>query len=206
MKNTKKIVSLTVVVAAVLFLSSCNPVENKTKSASMLIVESIQGQDISGKAASYLQSDVYKESTSTVIADVATATLRTETLDPSPLLGNSQYNDILVTRYTVAYSRTDGKNTPGVDVPYPFEGSLSALVKVGSTTSFSFIVVREVAKLEMPLVRLADGRAEGVIQVTANIEFYGHDMTNNNVKTTGDLAIFFAQYADSGPPTPALLK
>jgi hypothetical protein len=206
MKNTKKIVSLTVVVAAVLFLSSCNPVENKTKSASLLIVESIQGQDISGKAASYLQSDVYKESTSTVIADVATATLRTETLDPSPLLGTSQYNDILVTRYAVAYSRTDGKNTPGVDVPYPFEGSLSALVKVGSTTSFSFIIVREVAKLEMPLVRLADGRAEGVIQVTAKIEFYGHDMTNNNVKTTGDLAIFFAQYADSGPPTPALLK
>ena len=206
MKNTKKIASLTVVVAAVLFLSSCNPVENKSKSPSLLIVESIQGQDISGKAASYLQSDVYKESTSTVVADAAAATLRTETLDPAPLLGTSQYSDIMVTRYTVSYSRTDGKNTPGVDVPYPFEGSLSALVKVGSTTSFSFIIVREVAKLEPPLVRLADGRAEGVLQVTANIEFYGHDMTNKEVKATGSLAIFFAQYADSVSPTPALLN
>jgi hypothetical protein len=196
MKNIKKILSITVIVSAILFLYSCNPVENKSESASMLIIDGIQGKDIKGTAANYLQSDVYKEKSFTVTADVASATLRTQTLDPKPMMGTSSYNDILVTRYTVSYSRTDGKNVPGVDVPYPFEGSLSALVKVSSTATVSFIVVREVAKLEPPLIGLANGAAEGVLQVTAQIDFYGHDMTNHNVKATGYLAIYFAQYAD----------
>jgi uncharacterized lipoprotein YehR (DUF1307 family) len=202
MKNIKKILSLTVIISAILLLSACNPVENKSQSPSLLIVENILGKDIEGKAVNYLQSDVVINST--VIADVASTTLRAETMDPAPMLGTSPYNDILVTRYTVSYSRTDGRNVPGVDVPYPFEGSLSILVKVGTTTTFSFVVVREVAKLEPPLIGLVDGGAEGVLQVTAKIDFYGHDLTNNNVKATGYLAIYFANYVDqetTPPPT-----
>ncbi len=194
MKNMKKVLSISFVLPVLLILSACNPIEDDSKSSSMLIVESIRGQDQEGNAADYLQSDVEKQGS--VFADIATATLRAETLDPDPLLGTSQYNDIIVNRYTVTYSRVDGKNTPGVDVPLPFEGSLSALVKVGNTTSFSFVVVREVAKLEPPLVRLAEGRAEGVLQVVARIDFYGQDMTNNKVKATGYLTIYFANYVD----------
>jgi hypothetical protein len=196
MKNTKKILGLMAIASAILLLYSCNPVENDTRSASQLVVEAVTGTDSGGKTADFLQSDVVTNAT--IYADVAGATLRAETLDPAPLLGNSQFNDILVTRYTVSYSRTDGRNTPGVDVPYPFEGSLSALVKVGSTTAISFVVVREVAKLEPPLIGLVDGGAELVLQVTAKIDFYGHDMADREVKATGYLAIFFANYADSG--------
>jgi hypothetical protein len=197
MKNTTKTLSIVVIVSAILLFTSCNPIENNSKSASMLTVENIQGTDISGQAASYLQSDVLK-SNSTVTADTAAATLSAATLDPDPLMGTSQYSDILVTRYTVSYSRTDGKNVPGVDVPYPFEGSLSVLVKSGSSATFSLIVVREVAKLEPPLVALADSRAEGVLQVTARIDFYGRDPANRTVTATGYLAIFFANYTDTG--------
>jgi hypothetical protein len=206
MKNTKKILSLTVIISAILLLSACNPVENKSKSPSLLIVENLLGKDVDGKAVNYLQSDVVTNST--VIADVATATLRAETLDPAPMLGTSLYSDILVTRYTVSYSRTDGRNVPGVDVPYPFEGSLSALVKVGTTTTFAFVIVRDVAKLEPPLIGLVDGGAEGVLQTTAKIDFYGHDMTNNNVTATGYLAVYFANYVDqqTTPTTPTLFK
>lgn len=196
MKNTKKALSITVLVWAILLLYSCNPIEDDSKSASMLIVENILGSDTEGKAVNYLQSDVVTNST--VTADIASATLRAETLNPKPILGTSSFNDVLVTRYTVSYSRTDGKNVPGVDVPYSFEGSLSALVNVGSTTTFSFVVVREVAKLESPLIKLADGRAEGVLQVTAKVDFYGQDMTNNKVKATGYLTIYFANYVDKG--------
>jgi hypothetical protein len=208
MKNIKKILSLTVIISAILLLSACNPVENKSKSPSLLIVENLLGKDIDGKAVNYLQSDVLKYD-ATITADVATATLRAETLDPAPMLGTSLYSDILVTRYTVSYSRTDGRNVPGVDVPYPFEGSLSALVKVGTTTTFSFVIVREVAKLEPPLIGLVDGGAEGVLQTTAKIDFYGHDMTNNNVTATGYLAVYFANYVDEAPApptTPTLFK
>ncbi len=196
MKNTTKILSIVVIVSAILLFTSCNPIENHSKSASILTVENIQGTDISGQAANYLQSDVLLNN-NTVTADTAAATLSAATLDPDPLLGTSQYSDILVTRYMVSYSRTDGKNVPGVDVPYPFEGSLSVLVKSGSSATFSLVVVREVAKLEPPLVALADLRAEGVLQVTARIDFYGQDLASRTVTTTGHLAIFFANYADT---------
>lgn len=194
MKNRKKILSLSVILPVLLILAACNPIEDETKSGSMLIVERIQGEDAQGNTVDFLQSDVIKNNT--VYADAAIATFRAATLDPNPLLGTSQYNDIVLTKYTVSYSRTDGKNTAGVDVPLPFEGSLSTLIRVGSTTTVSFVVVREVAKLEPPLIALANGRAEGVLQVTARIDFYGHDLANRNVKATGYLPIYFANYAD----------
>lgn len=112
-------------------------------------------------------------------------------------MGTSQYNDVVVTRYLVSYSRTDAKGVPGVDVPYPFEGSMSTVVKAGSTASVSFVIVREVAKMEPPLVRLVDIGAEQVLTCTAKIEFYGHDTVNRTVKATGYLTIYFANYADT---------
>ncbi len=194
MKNRKKIHSLSVILPVLLILSACNPIEDETRSASILVVERIQGQDYEGNTADYLQSDVIKNNS--VFADVATATLRASTLDPAPMLGTSQYNDIVLTKYTVSYSRTDGKNTPGIDVPLPFEGTLSVLLRVGSSTGVSFVIVREVAKMEPPLIALAEGRAEGVLQVTARVDFYGHDLANRNVKATGYLPIYFANYVD----------
>ncbi len=194
MKNRKKVLSILVILPVFLILSACNPIEDETRSSSFLIVEKIQGQDYEGNTTDYLQSDVIKNNS--VFADVATATLRAATIDPNPLLGTSQYNDIILTKYTVSYSRTDGKNSPGVDVPLPFEGTLSVLVRVGSSTGVSFVIVREVAKMEPPLIALAEGRAEGVLQVTARIDFYGHDLANRNVKATGYLPIYFANYVD----------
>jgi hypothetical protein len=194
MRNLKKLFLISLLLTAAFLLNSCNPIEDDSKSSSMLIIESILGQDAEGTEANYLQSDVLKENT--VFADVAVAHMRAATVDPAPLLGSSHYNDILITRYTVSYSRTDGKNTAGVDIPYPFEGSLSTLIKVGAVTSLNFVVVREASKLELPLINLADGGAEGVLTCTAKVDFYGHDMTNNNVKATGYLTIHFANYVD----------
>ncbi len=153
MNNMKKALRIAVVLAAFLALYSCNPVEDDSESASMLLVDSIMGVDADNNDANFLQSDVVMDSGS-IRADSATATLRAETLDPDPILGASPYNDIFVTRYLVSYSRTDGKSVPGVDVPYPFEGSMSAVVKAGSTIDVSFVIVREVAKMEPPLIEL----------------------------------------------------
>lgn len=201
MKNMKKAISVAVILPAVLLLFGCNAVEDDSRSPSMLVVESIRGEDIEGNLSDFLQSDVLRGDS--VIADIATAVMRAETLDPNPLMGTSSFNDILLTRYTVSFTRTDKTAAvPGLDVPYPFEGSLSTLIRVGSSTSFTFVVVREVAKLEPPLDRLADGRAEGVLQCTAKIDFYGHDMANNNVKATGYLAVYFANYVDPEEETP----
>ena len=202
MNTMKKSLRIAVILSAFLALYSCNPIEDDSRSASMLLVDNVLGTDAEGKSGNFLQSDVVLSSGS-IRSDSATATLRAETLDPDPLLGTSLYNDLVVTRYLVSYTRTDGRNVPGVDVPYPFEGSMSTVVKAGSTASVSFVIVREVAKLEPPLIRLIDLGAEQVLTCTAKVEFYGHDTTNRTVKATGYLTIYFANYADeeAQPPT-----
>jgi len=196
MNKMKKAARLAFILSAFLVLYSCNPVEDDSRSASMLLVDNMLGTDIEGNDGNFLQSDVLMSSGS-VRADSASATLRAETIDPDPVLGTSLYNDIVVTRYLVSYTRSDNRNVAGVDVPYPFEGSMSTVVKTGSSASVSFVIVREVAKLEPPLIRLVDVGAEQVLTCTAKVEFYGHDTTNRTVKATGYLTIYFANYADS---------
>jgi hypothetical protein len=195
-KKSRRTLFLLAVLPAILVLSACNPLEDESKSSSFIIVESITGKDAEGNTANFLQSDVVL-SDSTVVADIAEATLQAALLDPAPILDTSQYNDIILDRYIVSYSRVDGKNRQGVDIPYSFEGSLSQILRVDTSTTISFVVVREVAKLEAPLFDLIQNRAEGVIEAVAKIEFYGHDLVNNKVTATGYLTIFFANYADT---------
>lgn len=187
--------------ALALFAWACNPVEDDSTSPSMIVVEAIRGTDANDKEADFLQSDVLEVDDTTqatsIKADVAVATLKATMLDPSPIRGISQWGDITLKRYVVSFSRTDGKNSPGVDIPYPFEASLTVLLKLNTSKDVGFVVVREVAKAEPPLVNLAGNRAEGVIQCTARIDFYGEDMTGKKVTATGTLPVFFANYADS---------
>ena len=137
MNNTRKTLSLILVLPLLLLLTSCNKVENDSRSASLLILENLVGTDATGTEANFSQSDVLKVDTTTgggtVIADSAAATFRVQSLDPAPIMGTSPYYDVTLDRYTVSYSRTDGKNNPGTDVPYPFEGSLTAVVPLGGT-------------------------------------------------------------------------
>ena len=201
MRKTKIVLQTTILSMIVLFLFSCNPLENTTQSNSLLIVVQILGTDFEGQAANYLQSDVLREGQTGgyVVADTARATLRAELLNPSPEAESSIYDGIYVTRYVVSYIRSDGRNTPGVDVPHSFEGSMHVWLQIGQEEEVSFIIVREVAKMEPPLLDLHDAREEGVLQVTAQIDFYGHDTVNNQVKATSNLAIYFANYMEAGP-------
>jgi len=200
MKKVNYLLKLMVILPAICFFISCNAVENETDSSSILVVESIMGQDMEDNEANFLQSDVlYQDPTTdveTIYADTAVATLRTRLLNPLSVTGPSQYNDIMLDRYVVTYFRSDGNNTEGVDVPYSFEGQMSVNIPVDSEVGVSFVIVREVAKLELPLVNLQAARDVGVLQVHAKVEFFGHDMANKNVKATGYLDIFFANYAN----------
>jgi len=200
MKNLKNALLIMAILAAVFPLLTCTSLENKTKSPSYIVVESIKGTTADGLAADFLQSDVQKINATTsqpfVTSDTAAATLSAHTLDPQPIVGTSQYEDVLLTRYVVHYFRADGKNVEGVDVPYSFEGSMNVLLKINIATDVSLVVVREVAKMEEPLINLVSSRDVGVLQVTARIDFYGHDMDNNTVTATGYLPVFFANYND----------
>ena len=183
MKNWLKIL---VFVPTLFCLFSCNPIEDDSKSDSVLLIVNILGTDTEDNEVNFLQSDVVTINSQTGAAvvsdDAAKVTFAVQTLDPNPLLGTSYYNDIFVNRYVVSFSRTDGNNQEGVGVPYSFEGALTARVQVDSQTDAVFILVRAVAKLEPPLVNLREGRGEGVLKTTAKIDFYGHDTLGNKVK------------------------
>lgn len=200
MKKAKNALKITVILMGLFFLFSCNPIADESKSDSILLVVSVTGLDLEQNEVEYLQSDVISYSADSqqyyVTGDAAKVTLTAKLLNPSTTVEASLYNSIQVTRYTVQYIRSDGKSVEGVDVPYSFEGAISANIEIDASVEASFIVVREVAKQESPLVDLIEARGEGVLEVVAKIDFYGHDMTNNKVKATGYLTIFFANYID----------
>jgi len=198
MKKTNVFIKIVTLIPILLFVFACNPIENDSNSTMLLIVESLMGTDQEGNDSNFIQSDVLSEDSATgqdtIFADIATAALKANFLDPEPLLGTSQYNSIIVTRYIVSYFRSDGKNREGIDVPYSFEGYLNEQIEANQTVNISFVIVREVAKAEPPLVDLSLGRSDGVLEVTAKVEFYGHDLTNREVNATAYISIFFANY------------
>ncbi|MEZ5284082.1 MAG: hypothetical protein R2712_04580 [Vicinamibacterales bacterium] len=119
--------------------------------------------------------------------------------NPGPLdnpTAPSSLNQITITRYHVTYRRSDGRNTPGVDVPYGFDGAITATIPQNSPVSFAFDVVRNQAKLESPLINLRGAGGSLVISTLAEIEFYGRDQAGNEVVATGTLSINFADFAD----------
>jgi len=177
------------------FSISCNKIENDTRSNSILIIKSIKAINWEEEEADVLFSDVIveKEDSIYVQSDLAVVELTAELMNPSPGLESSVYNNIMIDRYIVHFERSDGKNTPGVDVPYPIEGNLSVLVEVGTSVKVSFVVVTINAKREPPLINLVNGN-EPEIKATAVIELYGHDLANNKVKATGYLQVFFNNY------------
>ena len=69
-----------------------------------------------------MQSDV-RDDTGTVVNDNVKLTRRIRTEEPVGAC--TAINAVTLTRYHVDYRRTDGRNTPGVDVPYSFDGGLS---------------------------------------------------------------------------------
>lgn len=186
--------------AAVVLLSGCNPVENASQSATLLKVVSLMGFDLKGSEQAYALSDVLTQDPTTGaqswIADPAKVTFSAQLLDPKSINGASPYNDILITRYIVTFQRADGKNAQGIDVPYSFEGSMSVLVPIGTATTATFILVREVAKQEPPLLNLKDANPGDGIYATAKVDFYGHDGANKLVKATGYLSVTFANYGN----------
>jgi hypothetical protein len=195
-----KVLRAAALLALVFALAACNPVENDSQSASLVVVESLKGVDAQGNDADFLASDVVlinaDSGSRSWRADSAVATLSVRSLDPQPILGTSQYYDVQMTRYVVTYFRSDGKNVPGRDVPYSFDGMMSLTIPVGSTGSVAFVLVREVAKQELPLLGLYQANPGDVLNMTAKIEFYGHDLANRTVKATGYIPVYFANYAD----------
>jgi len=103
-------------------------------------------------------------------------------------------NQVTITRYHVEYVRSDGRHTPGVDVPYGFDGAVTGTVTGTSQTQLVFLLVRNIAKTESPLLELAD--TKNLISTMANVTFYGTDLAGNTISATGSIQIDFGNFGD----------
>ena len=110
--------------------------------------------------------------------------------------GPSTNNAITVNRYRVSYRRSDGRNTPGIDVPYAFDGAITFTVAPGGEQTVPFNLVRVQAKLESPLMNLRGLGGSVVISTIADVTFYGRDQVGRDVSVTGTIGVNFADWAD----------
>jgi hypothetical protein len=197
MKATQiaRIVMLTLAAAS----ASCGSVVREGTGTSFLVIANLEGasgaepDDFGG----LLQSDVVTvvDNRPTVFSDTGRVTLRLALKDPGPAgspLEPTQNQAITVNRYRVRFVRADGRNTPGVDVPYGFDGAFTMTVTNESQATFE--LVRHVAKAEAPLGALANNFT--VISTVAEITFYGRDLTGHEVSVVGHLTVDFGNFAD----------
>jgi len=197
-------------VAAIAASVSCGDVVRQGRSPVYLVINSLQasaGGGTSGTLAGTLQSDVLTNVTSpapctteapcaTIFSDNGEVSLRlslrdlgTATDPTTPSLNN----EVTITRYRVVYRRADGRNTPGVDVPYPFDAAVTVTVGADGASS-GFQLVRNAAKQEAPLRALATN--PDIISTIADVTFYGHDQAGNDVSATGSITVDFGNFGD----------
>ncbi len=180
---------------------SCNKIENDFRTNTVLIIDSVYAvvDNAVKSGQTYIESDVckYDEETQscTVYSDTAQVTVRNLPLNPDAEA--SFYSDLKVIRYKVEFYREDGKNTPGVDIPYPVSGSIDVNVPVGETVNFFVVVVPQMAKLQPPLNRLVGGQSESIIKAIARITLYAEDINGNQVSAEGQIDVYFADFADN---------
>jgi len=104
-------------------------------------------------------------------------------------------NFITITRYRVEFFRADGRNTPGVDVPFAFDGGMTLTVG-GPGSEAVFTIVRNQAKGEAPLAALVGGGGAVVISAIARVTFFGRDQTGREVTVSGQISVNFADWGD----------
>lgn len=152
------------------------------------------------KFSNTLISDVLTvvNGTPTVFQDNGRVTLHVALKDiggPGSPNTPSANNRIVVERYHVTYIRADGRNTPGVDVPYGFDGMVTGTISE-SSSQLIFPMVRAAAKAEAPLAALIGGGGAQHISCFAQITFYGHDIAGNAVSVQGQMTVDFADWGD----------
>ena len=200
-------------VAAVALLAgsvSCGNVAEQGKAPVTVIIDSLEAAsgaspgDMGGFLLSDVQTMVEQEvdgatvQVATVFNDVARASMRLIAKDAGNqqnALAPTPWNAVTINRYRIVYVRADGRNTPGVDVPFPVDGAVT--VTLGQTpTTVPFEIVRHQQKLEQPLRALATFGGRLFISTIAEITFYGVDTVGNTVQAKGTISVSFSDYAD----------
>jgi hypothetical protein len=197
------------VTLATVVTAGCGDYVRESRSPSQLVMVELVGASGAepDKFGGTLYSDVVtlvkrdvngqQQEVPTTFSDNGRVTLRLILRDPgSPgvTTAPSELNAVTINRYRVVYRRADGRNTPGVDVPFPFDSAITFTVSSDGTFQMPFEIVRHVAKEEAPLLGLTS--AATVISTIAEVTFYGRDQAGNDIAATGTIGIEFGNFGD----------
>jgi hypothetical protein len=206
MRIVRRFLTLAVLVAAT---TSCGDAVRNSSSAVYLTVMSFTAAPGGGHGAgtftSTLLSDV--QVLVTTPAPCSTASPCATVFDDSgqillaltpknTLVAPTSNNQVTITRYHVDFTRADGLNTPGVYVPYGFDGALTTTVPATSASgaTVSFELVPHLAKLQTPLVQLVSSAV--IINTIATVTLYGSDQVGNAVSVSASMSIEFGNFGD----------
>ena len=196
-------------IAVVVASAGCGHMATDSRSPAQLVILSLAGasgatpDDFGATLASDVVTNVKKTvdgqqvDVPTIFGDPGTAAfalvLKDPGANPSSPASPTPLNAITITRYRVVYRRTDGHNTPGVDVPFPFDSASTVTVGAdGASTGFQ--LVRTSAKQEAPLRALVFN--PDIISTIADVTFYGRDQAGNDVSATGSIGVDFGNFGD----------
>jgi hypothetical protein len=147
-----------------------------------------------------LDSDI-QTSSGTICPDFAAVDLAVRAKNPNTVTITVPQH-VLVQQYDVRYFRSDGRASPGLDVPYAISGPMSAEVDVaaGGTTPVSIEVVRRQAKLEPPLSSITGFQ---IVSMIAEVTISGQTVAGQAVSASGRMQINFADYGDADTSCPS---
>jgi hypothetical protein len=209
MRNTTRLLGLAALIAASV---SCGDVVRQGSSPVYLVIDLLQGirgGPTAGTASGTLISDVITNVTTptascgpplppcpVIFGDSGTAVLRAPLKDigATAALAPTTNNEVTISRIRVEYTRADGRNTQGVDVPYAFEGAVTGTIAANGTLALGFELVRNVAKQEAPLAQLRT--SPNFISSIAKVTFFGVDRVGNAMSVTGQIQIEFGNFGD----------
>jgi hypothetical protein len=196
--HLRQIAGLITMGAVALAASGCGDTVRQGRSPAYLIIQQIEASSGADDAdfSNELSSDV--STNGTRFEDLGRATLSLALKDigsPGETTAPTSNNFITVTHYHVSFRRSDGRNTPGVDVPYAFDAAGTVTVTESAAT-LGFVLVRAQSKFEPPLSNLVGLGGSVLISTIADVTFYGKDQTGNDVAVTGSISVNFADWGD----------
>jgi hypothetical protein len=157
----------------------------------------LQIQSINGGAQ--LDSDVRNGALSSFVCenevDVAVTVLNKNPNGPTAASSSVQLES-----YEIRYTRSDGRGTEGIDVPYRITGNLALTVEVGGDATFPLEVVRRQAKLDPPLNNISQTT---IITVSAQVTLYGKTVSGERLSASARFQIDFADFGDEEDSCPS---
>ncbi|MBI2841496.1 MAG: hypothetical protein HYX75_24535 [Acidobacteria bacterium] len=176
--------SARIAVAASLLLAftalSCNTAPQISTPGATLLIQRLVGLNAAGVESDVLEIEV-GSSIPPDAAGVATVV--------NPAGEETADHVVILSRYRVTWIRDDGKARVGLDVPYPFDATLDAVVGPSAVVPIRMRLVRAIAFTEPPLVQLAQGNETVDLRGTLVVTLFGRDLSGTSVSVTGRIPV-----------------